>query len=68
MQSIITTRAKERTLETQKAEQAQQLAEAWIDAESERQVDALTHVPVSSGESSPTLIRLRSALGSTRRD
>ena len=53
--------------EKEKAEKAQLLAEAWI-GESKTQAGAPSHVPVSSRESSPTLTRLRSALGSTQRD
>ena len=67
MHSLIKKRAHERKLEKEKAEKAQLLAEAWI-GESQPQAVVPSHVPVSSRESSPTLTRLRSALGSTQRD
>ena len=67
MHSLIKKRAQERKLEKEKAEKAQLLAEAWI-GESQPQAVVPSHVPVSSRESSPTLTRLRSALGSTQRD
>ena len=67
MHSLIKKRAQERKLEKEKAEKAQLIAEAWI-GESQTQAVVPSHVPVSSRESSPTLTRLRSALGSTQRD
>ena len=70
MHSLIKKRAQQRKLEKEKAEKAQLLAEAWIGGSQPESGNIVvpSHVPVSSRESSPTLTRLRSALGSTQRD
>ena len=75
MQSIIKQRAKERKLEFEKAEQAKRMAEALVSEESGRAMHSPLHAPRASNSpsrsSSPTLERLRTALGgnlATERD
>ena len=67
MQSIIKQRAKERKLEFEKAEQAKRMAEALVSEESGRAMHSPLHAPRASNSpsrsSSPTLERLRTALG-----
>ena len=75
MQGIIKQRAKERKLEFEKAEQAKRMAEALVSEESGRAMHSPLHAPRASNSpsrsSSPTLERLRTALGgnlATERD
>ena len=67
MQGIIKQRAKERKLEFEKAEQAKRMAEALVSEESGRAMHSPLHAPRASNSpsrsSSPTLERLRTALG-----
>ena len=65
MNSLIKKRAKERSLELEKAERAQQMAEALVvSAESKQAVNVHSYAPIPPSASSPTLSKIRSALGS----
>ena len=65
MNSLIKKRAKERSFELEKAERAQQMAEALVvSAESKQAVNVHSYAPIPPSASSPTLSKIRSALGS----
>ena len=65
MNSLIKKRAKERSLELEEAERAQQMAEALVvSAESKQAVNVHSYAPIPPSASSPTLSKIRSALGS----
>ena len=65
MNSLIKKRAKERSLELEKAERAQQMAEVLVvSAESKQAVNVHSYAPIPPSASSPTLSKIRSALGS----